>query len=561
MEGLLPELEVVRKDFPILERTLAGGMPLVYLDSANTSQKPQVVIDAMVDHLERHNANIARAMHQLGAESTEAYEAARDRVATFLNAPSRNEVVFTKNATEALNLLARTIDLGPGDNVVITEMEHHSNIVSWQLACERSGAELRWFGLTDEGQLDLSNADQLVDEHTKVVAYTWVSNMLGTINPVADLAARAKAVGAYSVIDASQAVPQLPVDVAATGCDFLVFTGHKAVGPTGIGVLWGREELLNELPPFHGGGEMIETVTMARLDLRQGAAPLRGRHAADRRGDRPRCGARLPRPPRHGRRARARAGDHRLRARGAADRARADRARAAVGGRPRGSDLLRDRGCAPPRRGHRARHPRRRRPCRPPLREAGARAVRRAELDPHVVVPLHDAGRDRRAGRGPGIHPLVLQVGFMMDLDNLYQEILLDHYKNPHHKGLREPFEAEVHHVNPTCGDEVTLRVHLSEGVVQDVSYDALGCSISQAAASVMTDLVIGKSVDEAMQIHSEFLALMQGKGTVEPDEDVLEDGIAFAGVAKFPARVKCALLSWMAWKDATAQSLEASNG
>jgi nitrogen fixation NifU-like protein len=148
-----------------------------------------------------------------------------------------------------------------------------------------------------------------------------------------------------------------------------------------------------------------------------------------------------------------------------------------------------------------------------------------------------------------------------MDLDNLYQEILLDHYKNPHHKGLREPFEAEVHHVNPTCGDEVTLRVHLSEGVVQDVSYDALGCSISQAAASVMTDLVIGKTVEEAMQIHGEFLALMQGRGTVEPDEDVLEDGIAFAGVAKFPARVKCALLSWMAWKDATAQSLEASNG
>jgi nitrogen fixation protein NifU and related proteins len=148
-----------------------------------------------------------------------------------------------------------------------------------------------------------------------------------------------------------------------------------------------------------------------------------------------------------------------------------------------------------------------------------------------------------------------------MDLDNLYQEIILDHYKHPHHRGLREPFEAEVHHVNPTCGDEVTLRVHLSEGVVQDVSYDALGCSISQAAASVMTDLVIGKTVDEAMQIHGEFLALMQGKGTVEPDEDVLEDGIAFAGVAKFPARVKCALLSWMAWKDATAQSLEASNG
>ena len=148
-----------------------------------------------------------------------------------------------------------------------------------------------------------------------------------------------------------------------------------------------------------------------------------------------------------------------------------------------------------------------------------------------------------------------------MDLDNLYQEIILDHYRHPHHAGLREPFEAEVHHVNPTCGDEVTLRVHVVDGVVEDVSYDALGCSISQAAASVMTDLVIGKPVKEALAIHEEFLTLMQGRGSVEPDEDVLEDGIAFAGVAKFPARVKCALLSWMAWKDATARSLEESNG
>lgn len=147
------------------------------------------------------------------------------------------------------------------------------------------------------------------------------------------------------------------------------------------------------------------------------------------------------------------------------------------------------------------------------------------------------------------------------DLDNLYQEIILDHYKHPLHAGLREPYEAEVHHVNPTCGDEITLRVHLSDGVVSDVSYDAMGCSISQASCSVMADLVIGKTVDEALVIHQSFLTLMQGKGKVEPDEDVIEDGIAFAGVAKFPARVKCALLSWMAWKDATAQSQEVQHG
>jgi cysteine desulfurase/selenocysteine lyase len=264
MDGLLTDLEVIRKDFPILERTLAGGHQLVYLDSANTSQKPQVVIDAMVDHLEHHNANIARAMHQLGAESTEAFEAARDTVAAFINARSRDEVVFTKNATEALNLVARTFPLGPGDRVVITEMEHHSNIVPWQLATERTGAELRWFGLTDDGRLDLSNIDELLTPGTKVVALTWVSNMLGTINPVAEIARRAHEVGAVVVLDASQAAPQLPVDVQAVDADFLAFTGHKVTGPTGIGVLWGRTELLEQLPPFLGGGEMIATVSMER---------------------------------------------------------------------------------------------------------------------------------------------------------------------------------------------------------------------------------------------------------------------------------------------------------
>jgi cysteine desulfurase/selenocysteine lyase len=272
--GLLPELAVVRADFPILERTLANGQALVYLDSANTSQKPQVVIDAMVDHLERHNANISRAMHQLGAESTEAFEAARDKVAAFLGAPSRDEVIFTKNASEALNLVAGTLawkgsrQVGPGDEVLITEMEHHSNIVPWQMLTERTGATLRWFGLTDDGHLDLGNIDELLTERTKVVAFTWVSNMLGTINPVAELTRRAHEVGAIVVVDASQAAPQLPIDLAAMAPeerpDVVVFTGHKVVGPTGIGVLWGRGELLAELPPFLGGGEMIETVTMAR---------------------------------------------------------------------------------------------------------------------------------------------------------------------------------------------------------------------------------------------------------------------------------------------------------
>jgi cysteine desulfurase / selenocysteine lyase len=274
MEGLLPDLDVVRKDFPILSRVLADGRPLVYLDSANTSQKPQVVIDTMVDHLERHNANIARAMHQLGAEATAAYEDARDKVAAFLGAPDRDEVIFAKNATEALNLTANTLawpgerQVGAGDEIVITEMEHHSNIVPWQLLCERTGATLRWFGVTDDGHLDLAHIDDLITERTKVVSLVWVSNMLGTVNPVNEIARRAHEVGALVVVDASQAAPQLPIDLASMPDeerpDLLAFTGHKVVGPTGVGVLWGRRSVLDQLPPFLGGGEMIETVTMER---------------------------------------------------------------------------------------------------------------------------------------------------------------------------------------------------------------------------------------------------------------------------------------------------------
>ena len=267
VEGL--NVELIRKDFPILDRRLANDRPLVYLDSANTSQKPQVVIDAMSEHYERHNANVARAAHQLGEEATAAFENARDIVASFIGAPSRDEVIFTKNASEALNLVANVLcwaegDLGlrPGDEVVITEMEHHSNIVPWQLATQRTGATLRWFGLTDEGRLDLSTIDQLINERTKVVSLVWVSNALGTINPVAEIARRAKEVGALVIVDASQAVPQMPVDVSTLGADFVAFTGHKLCGPTGIGVLWGRRELLAQLPPFLGGGEMIADVTM-----------------------------------------------------------------------------------------------------------------------------------------------------------------------------------------------------------------------------------------------------------------------------------------------------------
>jgi cysteine desulfurase/selenocysteine lyase len=258
-------VEKVRQDFPILDRTV-NGYPLVYLDSANTSQKPRAVIDAMAEHLERHNANVARSVHTLGTESTEAYEGARAKVAAFIGAAAPEEVVFVKNATEALNLVAYSFGqrLGPDDEIVISELEHHSNIVPWQLLCERTGATLRWFRLTDEGRLDLSTLDELVNGRTRLVSIAHVSNTLGTINPVAPVVKRAHEVGALVMLDGSQAVPHLPVDVAALGIDLLAFTGHKMLGPTGIGVLWGRAPVLEDLPPFLAGGSMVETVTMER---------------------------------------------------------------------------------------------------------------------------------------------------------------------------------------------------------------------------------------------------------------------------------------------------------
>lgn len=260
----------IRKDFPIFDRTIRDGKRLVYLDSGATSQKPQVVIDAELDFYRLHNAAVHRGAHQLAEEATDIYEGAREIVAQFIGA-SVDEVVFTKSATESLNLIAYAMGnaaagnrfhLSAGDGIVVTEMEHHANLIPWQQLAARTGTTLSWFDVTPEGRLDLSAIDSIITEKTKVVALTHQSNVLGTINPLDAIVARAHQVGAVVVLDACQSVPHMKLDVTELGVDFLVFSGHKAVGPTGIGVMWGRSELLAELPPFLTGGSMIETVTM-----------------------------------------------------------------------------------------------------------------------------------------------------------------------------------------------------------------------------------------------------------------------------------------------------------
>ena len=273
------DVQRIRKDFPILSRTVRGDKPLVYLDSAATSQKPTAVLDAEREYYETSNAAVHRGAHQLAEEATDAYERARAHIAEFVGA-SPTDIIFTKNATEGLNLAAyafsnatakaqhgQTMDprfvVGPGDSVVVTEMEHHANLIPWQEMCAKTGASLRWMGVTDDGYLNLDDLG-LIDETTKVVSVVHQSNILGTINPVDRVMARAREVGALGVVDACQSIPHMPVDVPALGADLVAWSGHKMLGPTGIGLVWGRHEVLDAMPPFLTGGSMIETVYMDR---------------------------------------------------------------------------------------------------------------------------------------------------------------------------------------------------------------------------------------------------------------------------------------------------------
>ncbi len=252
----------IRADFPLLARTV-NGKPLVYFDNANTSQKPQAVIDAVDDFYRRHNANVSRAVHTLGEEATSAYEGTRDKLARFINAPSRDEIVFTSGTTQAINLVAYSYLLPriqPGDEIVVTTMEHHANIVPWQIVCERSGAKLKVAPITEQGELIVEKFVELLTPRVRLAGVVHVSNVLGTVNPVAELARAARKRGIPLLVDGSQALPHMPVDVRALGCDFYALTGHKMFGPTGTGALWARKELLRDMPPFFGGGEMIREV-------------------------------------------------------------------------------------------------------------------------------------------------------------------------------------------------------------------------------------------------------------------------------------------------------------
>jgi cysteine desulfurase/selenocysteine lyase len=262
------DVQAIRSEFPVLGREI-NGKKLVFLDSAASSQKPIPVLEAMDKYYRTSHANVHRGIYRLSEEATDAYERARDRIARFINAPSRKELIFTRNATESINLVAHSwarAKLSSGDEILLTEMEHHANLVPWQLVAQEKDLTLRFIPITEDGRLDLTELDSLLTERTKLVAFTQASNVLGTLTPVRQIVDAAHAVGAIAVVDGAQGVPHLPVDVQALDCDFYAFSSHKMCGPTGIGVLWGRRELLQSMPPFMGGGEMIRRVELERSE-------------------------------------------------------------------------------------------------------------------------------------------------------------------------------------------------------------------------------------------------------------------------------------------------------
>lgn len=264
-EKLSPDLKKIRSEFPILERQINGNR-LVYFDNAASSQKPKVVLDAIDEYYKKYNSNVHRGIHTLSREATEMMEASRKKIQHFINAKNDYEVIFTRGTTEGINLVAHSIQalIKPTDEIVITEIEHHSNIVPWQMLCQRTGAKLKYIPLKEDGTLEIEKLDGLLNENTRLVAVNQVSNALGVVNPVEEIIEKTHKAGALVLIDAAQSAPHIAIDVQKMDCDFLVFSGHKMYAPTGVGVLYGKEKALNELTPFHGGGEMIKEVWMER---------------------------------------------------------------------------------------------------------------------------------------------------------------------------------------------------------------------------------------------------------------------------------------------------------
>lgn len=534
----------IRALFPILHQQV-NGHPLVYFDSAATSQKPLPVIEALDRYYREYNSNVHRGVHTLGTKATDAYEGAREKVRRFLNAQSAQEIIFTRGTTASLNLVASSYgraNVKEGDEIVITYMEHHSNLIPWQQLAKQTGATLKYIPMQEDGTIDLRDVEATVTEAAKIVAIAHVSNVLGTINPVREIARIAHKRGAVVVVDAAQSAPHMKVDVQELDCDFLALSGHKMCGPTGIGVLYGKKKWLEQMEPVEFGGEMIDFVelydsTWKELPWKfEGGTPI----IAGAIG----LGAAIDFLEQVGLDAIA-AHEHEL-AQYALERLAGIDGVTVYGPKERaGLVTFNIDGVHP----HDV----------ATVLDAEGIAIRAGH---HCAQPLMKwlgvtatAGRAftftirKRKSTGSSPHYRKRRSTSAMSsnhpLDQLYRQVIMDHYKNPRNRGVLEGTNVDVNMNNPTCGDRIHLTMKVEDGKVADVKFEGEGCSISMSSASMMTQAIKGKTVEEALRLAHIFSDMIQGK---EYDDSVdLGDIEALQGVSKFPARIKCATLAWKA--------------
>ncbi len=563
-DGAALDVAAIRAQFPILTQTVRGK-PLVFLDSAASAQKPRAVISAMVQAMETQYANVHRGLHWMSERTTEAYEAARDAAQGLLNAADRSEIVFAGNTTGAINLLAHSYGramLKPGQAVLISGMEHHSNIVPWQMLRDAHGIELRVADITDAGELNMAAYEALLaDGKVGLVAMTHMSNVLGTYTPAEQIVRTAHAHGAKVMLDGSQAVVHRRVDVQALDCDFYVFTGHKLYGPTGIGVLYGKRELLEAMPPFLGGGDMISSVTYERSTWAE--VPHKFEAGTPQIIEGIGLKAAIDWVQAIGFDAIA-AHESRL----------TEHALARLGG---GGGRERDRpGAGPRRRGFlhsgQGARPRHRHPAGP----AGHRGSRRAALRRAADAPagpgqhgagelrdLHHRGGDRSPGRHAGAGAGVLHLMFD-DLRDLYQDVILQHGRKPVHMRRLKTFDATAKGDNPMCGDRVQVWVAYDpDGAIAETGFEARGCAISIASADLMVETVAGLRADAVRELFTGFERMARSGEC--PDcapalEPAMERLKPLSGVHEYPSRVKCATLPWHALVAALDGEKEASS-
>ena len=553
--------ERIRADFPILDQQV-NGQPLVYFDNAATSQKPRAVLDALRHYYERDNSNVHRGMHELSARATATYEQARVKVARYLHAASEKEIVFTRGTTESINLVAQSWGgkfVREGDVILATEMEHHSNLVPWQLLAERTGATLRVLPINDRHELALDRLDEFLTPQVKLFAFNQISNSLGTINPVAELCAAARKVGAVTLVDAAQSAGHLPIDVQALGCDFLALSGHKMCGPTGIGALYGRLSVLETMPPWQGGGEMIETVQYEKSTWKQ--PPYRFEAGTPDISGAIGLGVAIDYLEAIGREEIFKH-DAEL-TRYAHEKLLAIPGLRVLGpplGTPRGAVLsfvlgdahahdvvtkANEHGLAL-RGGHHC--------TQPLMRKLGLTSSARAsfyfyntkaEVDRMVKILTPSAS--------PEASP-----AFSLPLGEIYEMVVSDHARRPRNFGeLAGESVVHVHGDNPSCGDTLDLHVQFGPEKVENVKFTGSGCTVCMTSASLMTLKLKGKPRAEAARLMHLFHDQVSAPADTEagPGPRELGDLNVLGGVRKFPQRVKCAMLAWRAFEQALQES------